>query len=311
MSTTPEVLIVGSMALDTVEAPGGSVTDALGGAVTFASFACSFFARPSPICVVGEDFPEEYVALLASHGADTSAIQRMAGKTFRWKARYLEDYDQRETLDTQCNVFDDFRPVLNDEQRKAKYIFLANIHPSLQLSVLDQMERPLVVGSDTMNLWIETEPAQVAEVITRSDILFVNESEAMALCGTRQLRKAGEELSNMGARCVVIKAGSHGAFVYCEGDIFLCPAYPVEKVVDPTGAGDAFAGAVMGFLAKEGNTEWATIRKAVVMGTVVASFTVEDFSVKALESLTAEGILHRCRQLAEMAGFGDVGFVRA
>lgn len=335
MNQKPTLLIVGSMALDTVEAPGGTAAEALGGAVTYASLACSFFARPAPICVVGEDFPHEHVALLARHGVDTSGIQRTEGKTFRWKARYLEDYDQRETLDTQCNVFADFQPVLNEEQGKAEYVFLANIHPSLQLSVLEQAERPRIVGADTMNLWIDTEPEKVQEVIRRADILFVNDSEARLLCerlvprrardgeqrrttasGQRPgARQAGVELSKMGPGCVVIKKGSNGAFVYqgaggrgqeAGGDIFLAPAYPVERVVDPTGAGDAFAGAMMGYLAGEGNMEPATVRRAVMLGTVLASFTVEDFSVKRLEGLTREEILRRYRELAEMTEFGEV-----
>ena len=300
------LLIVGSMALDTVEAPGGTVSEALGGAVTYASLACSFFAKPVPICVVGEDFPEEHIALLASHGVDTSAIERTEGETFRWKARYLEDFDERETLDTQCNVFADFRPALNGEQRETGHAFLANIHPSLQLSVLDQMARPQIVGADTMDLWIDTEPEQVREVFARSDILFVNDSEARLLCGTRDLRRAGGELSEMGPRCVVIKKGSHGAFVHHDGAVFLAPAYPVETVMDPTGAGDTFAGAMMGYLAREGNMEAQTMRKAVMLGTVLASFAVEDFSVRSLEGLTMESILSRYRELGAMTAFGRI-----
>jgi sugar/nucleoside kinase (ribokinase family) len=317
-SVAPTLLMVGSLALDTVEAPGGSTADVLGGALTYASLACSFFARPVPICVVGEDFPEEHIALLASYGVDTRAIQRTEGKTFRWKARYLEDYDERETLDTQCNVFADFQPTLNEEQRKAEYAFLANIHPSLQLSVLDQMPNPKLVAADTMDLWINTEPDEVREVISRCNILFLNDSEARLLCGKRELMKIGEELSKMGPRCVVIKRGSHGAFLYQRGDacppevcsqggqVFLLPAYPVKRVVDPTGAGDAFAGAMMGYLAKEGDMEPETVRKAVVLGTIMASFIVEDFSVKRLETLTKDELLHRCRELAEMTSFREV-----
>jgi len=306
MNTKPRVLIVGSMALDTIEAPGGKASNILGGAATFASLACSFFAQPVPICVVGEDFPQEHIDLLAGHGVDTSGIQRQEGKTFHWEARYLDDFDERETLDTQCNVFADFRPLLTQEQSEAHHLFLANIHPSLQLSVLDQMRGPKIVGCDTMNLWIDTEPATLRQVFSRCDILFLNDSEATLLCQARELRRAAEELSRLGPRCVVIKKGSHGAFVYYQRQVFLAPAYPLQKVIDPTGAGDAFAGAMMGYLAREGNIEPETVRKAVILGTILASFTVEGFGVDALRSLKTEEIIARYGELAEMTTFGRV-----
>lgn len=299
----PKVLIPGSMALDTIEAPTGSVSEVLGGAATYATVACSFFATAVPLCVVGEDFPAEHLELLRQFNVDLSGIQVAPGRTFRWRARYLDDLNQRETLETQLNVFADFRPQLTPEQRRARYLFLANIHPRLQLEVLAQVGAPALVAADTNDLWIATERPALEQVMAAADIMFLNDTEARLFLGGADLREAAEGILALGPRFVVIKRGEYGSWVFGEGEAFIAPAYPVERVVDPTGAGDAFAGAAVGYLAKAASVEWEALRAAIVWGAVAASFVVEDFSVGGLLPLTRLRLLERYRALLALTRF--------
>lgn len=302
------VLVVGSMALDTVETPTGCVQEVLGGAATYAALAASLYAPTVPICVVGSDFPEQAFALFQSRDIDISGIQTKPGKTFRWHARYLDDFNTRETLLTQLNVFEHFRPTLTPEQASAEIVFLANIHPELQLAIIDQVVDPLIVASDTMDLWISTQRELLSKVIRRSHLLFINDQEAGLLCSARSIRGMAGELLSMGPRCVVIKRGEYGAFL-CEGrDLYQIPAYPVEHTVDPTGAGDAFAGGLLGYVARVGTPDLQTLHRAGIVGSVLASFTVEDFSGTRLASVTQKEVAERYSALRQMCTFSGVEF---
>lgn len=291
------------MGLDTIEAPTGSVSEVLGGAATYAAVACSFFATAMPLCVVGEDFPGEHLDLLRRFNIHLGGIHVVPGRTFRWRARYLDDLNQRETLETQLNVLAQFEPRLTPEQRAMRYLLLANLHPRSQLEVLSQVEAPAVVAADTNDLWIATERPALAEVIAKADIMFLNDSEARLFAGAEDLSEAAEQILALGPNYVVIKRGEYGSLVFGEGRLFIAPAYPVAHPVDPTGAGDAFAGAALGYLARGMPLELESLRAAVVWGAVTASFAVEDFSVRRLLSLTRARLLERYRALLDMTRF--------
>ncbi len=287
------VLIVGSMALDTVETATGRVENALGGAATFAGMAAALFTRVRLCGVVGEDFPPHELEALSNRGIDLAGVERAAGKTFHWSGVYSHDFTHRETLDTQLNVFEHFHPKLPDDWRDSEYVFLANIHPALQLAVLEQTKRPRLVFCDTMNLWIDSQPEQVLEVLRNVDVAFMNDEEARAICNTHHLVLAGRKLLTMGPKIVVIKKGEHGAMLFSQDDYFVAPSYPVEMLVDPTGAGDTFAGGFIGYLDQTGNHSPQNLRRALVYGSIVASFAVESFSVERLRSVTPGDIAER------------------
>ena len=283
------VLVVGSVAYDSVETPAGRRDDALGGSATYFSVSCSNLAPVSLVGVVGEDFRDSDVEILRSHGVDVSGLERVEGQTFRWSGVYgPEDVNSRTTLDTQLNVFADFAPMLSETQREAPYLFLANIAPSLQLDVLKQMrKRPELVALDTMNFWIEGNGAELREVVQQVDIVFMDENEARSFTDTVNLMQAAGAIHSMGPRTVVVKRGEHGAILFHEGQPFLTPAVPLEHVIDPTGAGDTFAGGFMGYLAATEDLTERGFRRAAVTGSVMASFVVEGFSLERLAEATS------------------------
>jgi len=286
------ILIVGSVALDTVETPVARAEEALGGAATYASIAArTLHDHVSIVAVVGSDFPSEHMATLRNRGVDLSGLDTVEGRTFRWAGRYHEDMIGRDTLDTQLNVFADFHPEITGSGRDAQYVFLANIQPDLQLSVLDQVDHPDLVFLDTMNFWIDGAREQLVEAISRSDVFFLNDEEAMQLTGANTIHGAGERLLGMGPSHVVIKKGEHGANLYQEDGIFLCPAFPVDSVTDPTGAGDTFAGGCIGLIAATGDASQEGLRRAIAYGTTMASFCVE--------GMGTEGLLRADREKAE------------
>lgn len=297
-----DVTVVGSVALDSVETPAERRHDVLGGAATFFSLAASNYAPVHLVGIVGEDFPQEHVALLKSRAINLEGLEQVPGKTFRWSGRYHDDMNNRDTLDTQLNVFEHFHPKLPEAARQAKYLFLGNIHPALQLEVLEQ-SKARFVGLDTMNLWIGMCREQLCEVLGRVDAVIVNDSEVRELTGHRNLVQGANALHALGPRIVVIKKGEHGCALFHEGQVFFAPAYPLAEVVDPTGAGDTFAGGFMGYLASQDATDIATLRQAVVHGSIVASFTCEDFGPDRLASVGRQEIAERYQGFQQLSQF--------
>ncbi len=305
MAQTPApVLIVGSMALDSVRTPAGEVKDALGGAADYSSVAASFFAPVRLVGVVGDDFPREHLDFLASRGIALDGVQVVpGGKTFRWAGYYDFDLNIAHTLDTQLNVFADFQPTLPDAYKQTPYVFLANIDPELQLQVLTQIAQPKLTVCDTMNFWIDGKPDALKEVLKRVDIAFMNDAEARQLTGKMSTIKAARELLKMGPETVIIKKGEHGALLFQGDDHFAAPSYPLEDIADPTGAGDTFAGGFIGYVASRDDTSMQTLRRAVVYGSVMASFNVEDFSLNRMRTLTEGDIAGRYRAFKEISYF--------
>lgn len=299
------VLVVGSVAIDTVQTPFGTVEDVLGGAASYFALAASLFTPVRLVGVVGEDFPEAHVALLRRHRVDLAGLQRAAGDTFRWAGRYDYDLNVAHTLVTRLNVFADFQPHLPDAYRDTAFVYLANIQPSLQLNVLEQVRRPTFVGLDSMNFWIGNPQTRAAlsRVIERVDAVFMNDAEIRQYTSRYNLLEAARQVLAQGPRVVLIKKGEHGALAVSREGLFLAAAYPLEVVKDPTGAGDSFAGGFMGSLAESGDTSWAGIKRAMAYGSVVASFTVEDFSVNRLASLRSDEIRERYDLLRHCTAF--------
>jgi sugar/nucleoside kinase (ribokinase family) len=297
----PDLLVVGSVALDSVATPFGAVREALGGSATFFSYAASFFTGVRLLATVGEDFPREHLELLRGRGVDIASLQVSKGRTFRWAGEYGYDLNEAKTLDTQLNVFADFKPVLAPELRKIPYLFLANIDPVLQLDVLHQMEeRPRLVALDTMNFWIRGKREDLGRVLAEVDVVTINDGEARELAGEPNLVRATRAIAAMGPKTVVVKRGEYGALMFCEGAFFMVPAYPLDSVYDPTGAGDSFAGGFVGYLAATDRVDAPAMRRALVYGSVVASFAVEDFSLNRLTRLTRDEIDQRYE------AFGDL-----
>jgi sugar/nucleoside kinase (ribokinase family) len=296
------VTVVGSVALDTVETPEGRNDDGLGGAATYFSLAASNYTPVHLIGVVGEDFPQPHIDMLDKRDIDLEGLERVPGETFRWKGRYHEDINERDTLDTQLNVFEQFSPKLHEAARDAKYLFLANIHPALQLSVMDQAKADFI-GLDTMNLWIQTTRDDLLKVLERVDVIIINDSEVRLLTEERNLVKGARAVANLGPRIVVVKKGEHGCILFMDDEIFTVPAYPLEQVADPTGAGDSFAGGFMGYLAAQDNTDFDHLRRAVIYGTVTASFTCEHFGTNRLGEITQDDIESRYKEFQKLACF--------
>jgi sugar/nucleoside kinase (ribokinase family) len=297
------LLIVGSVALDHIEAPAGSVEDALGGAACYASVAASYFAPVRAIGVAGEDFPQRHLDFLAGRGIDVTGIERAAGRTFRWRGRYHESLDRRDTLLTELGVFEHFQPRLARDHRESEWVFLANIHPALQRSVLEQARRPRFSALDSMNLWIDTTRKELLEVIARVDCVILNDEEARQLTERGNLVQAAEAVRALGPRAVVIKRGESGALLFDALGIFAAPAFPLRDVVDPTGAGDCFAGAFMGALARSGRDDAASLRQAVIYGSTVASFCVERFGLERFDGLGAPEIEARFAAFRALTSF--------
>lgn len=297
------VLVVGSVALDSVRTPFGEATGVLGGAASYASMAASFFAPVRMVAAVGEDFPESHIADFARREIDLSGLRRAPGQTFRWSGYYEYDLNQAHTTATELNVFEAFRPELPESHRHSPYVFLANIDPALQLYVLDQVRRPRLVACDTMNYWIAHARDRVMQVLARVDLALMNDAEARELSGESNLIAAARQVLNAGPGAVVIKKGEHGALLLSRDSYFAAPGYPLEVVRDPTGAGDTFAGGLIGYLARGGESGDAALRRAVICGSVMASFTVEDFSLRRLLRLSPAEIAERYREMSAFTHF--------
>jgi sugar/nucleoside kinase (ribokinase family) len=291
----PKIVTVGSVALDSVKTPAGQQKETLGGAATYSSYAAGFFAPVGLVAVVGEDFPEEYIELLKSHKIDLAGLE-VRGRTFRWSGSYEGDMNEARTLDTQLNAFAGFDPKLPEDYRDAEIVFLANIHPALQLKVLEQVKKPKLKVMDTMNLWISTERETLLEVVRKVDVLLVNEKEAGMLFGGTP-KKAAQEALKMGLKALVVKLGSKGAILFTKKGSFPVPCCPIGKLVDPTGAGDSFAGGFVGWLAKSGDFSEAGLRRAVLYGTVMASFDVQGFSLDFLRTADLGKIEGKVKEL--------------
>ena len=298
------ITVVGSVALDTVETPAGNNTEGLGGAAVYFALAAQHFAPVNLVGVVGDDFPQEHLDMLGKKNIDLAGLERASGKTFRWTGRYHEDVNERDTLDTQLNVFADFHPKVPPEACNAPFLFLGNIHPSLQLEVLEQTSHRFV-ALDTMNLWIDQTPDDLREVLKRVDAVILNDQEARQLTGEINLRDAAHRIRGMGPHIVAIKKGEHGGMLFLEKDeeIFAIPALPLKKVIDPTGAGDTFAGGFMGYLATQEKTDFLTLKRAVVYGSVMASYTCEAFGPDRLIDLTTDLIDHRFLEFKKLMEF--------
>jgi sugar/nucleoside kinase (ribokinase family) len=298
------VLVVGSIALDTVKTPVEEHADLLGGSASYAALSASFFSPVRLVGVVGSDFPRTEFDFWRERHIDTEGVQRVEGKTFRWSGEYAWDLNTRETRSVALNVFEHFKPALPASYRESDFVLLANIAPALQIHVLDQMEKPRFVVADTMDLWIETTRADLDALIPRVDLLILNDSEARQMTKETSLIKAGRAIRKMGARYVAIKKGEHGALLFGEDDFFSCGAYPLEDIHDPTGAGDTFAGGIAGYLAGNVKTVcFADLRKAMIYGSVLASFTVEAFSLERLRSLTMKDVETRYEVFKQMSNF--------
>jgi sugar/nucleoside kinase (ribokinase family) len=298
-----DLLVVGSVALDSVRTPYGEASEVLGGSAAYFAFSAAHFAKVRIVAVVGEDFPAEHRSELENREIDLSGLETAAGRTFRWRGEYAAELGHAHTLETQLNVFSTFHPKLEAHHREAPYVFLANIDPELQLEVLAQMKRPQLVLSDTMNYWIARKPDRVLEVLRRVDVALLNEEEARALAGETLLVRAADRLLEQGAKAVIIKKGEHGALYRDHETRFLTPAFPVEALRDPTGAGDSFAGGFLGWLARTGASDGEALCLALACGTTMASLAIEDFSPRRLVETSREEIADRVSLLHRMVHF--------
>ncbi len=301
------LLIVGSLGLDTVTTPFDKVEDALGGSATYISLASSYFSGPVRLVgVVGSDFPDEYVKLLEDHNVDLEGLQKIeGGKTFRWGGKYHYDLNVRDTLFTELNVFESFDPIIPESFRKSKYVCLGNIDPTLQLKVLAQMDDPQFIVCDTMNYWIEGKKDELLELLKKVHVLIINDSEARLLAQEPNLIKASKMIRKLGPEILIIKKGEHGAMLFTDDTIFSAPAYPMETIFDPTGAGDSFAGGFIGYLFKSRDLSPNSLKAAVIYGSSMASFCVEKFSTKGLEDLSYLQVQDRFRGFLNITKFDD------
>lgn len=300
------ILVVGSVAFDSVETPFGRAEDVLGGSATYFSTAASYFSDVSLVAVVGSDFHDEHVSFLKSRDIDIKGLQRVEGRTFRWKGRYEYDLNEAHTLETHLNVFERFSPQIPNEYRAVPYVFLANIDPDLQWNVLEQVENPKLVACDTMNFWITGKPDSLKRLLSRVNIFVINESEARQFAGEPNLVKAAKKIMSYGPATLIIKRGEYGALMFNGSSVFSAPAYPLESIFDPTGAGDSFAGGLMGYLANTDNLSDDGIRQAIIIGSVMASFNVEDFSLNRMKTLTLKEISERYKEFKRLAHFEDI-----
>jgi len=302
-----ELLVVGTVAYDSVKTPFGERKGVLGGSAAFCAMAASYFTDVAIVADVGEDFADEDRRLLESHQIDLSALQTVNGaKSFHWQGEYGEDMNDARTIRTDLNVLMDFDPVVPEAFRSAPYLFLANIDPKAQLKVLDQLDSPRLVAADTMNFWIENSREDLMRVLPRIDVLVINEAEARQLSGEGNLFSAARSLLSCGPAMLVIKRGEYGVLKITADSIFAAPSFPLEKVFDPTGAGDSFAGGFMGYISSKRNQAPETMRRAAIMGSVMASYNVEDFSMNRLASLSREDIEARYNAFRRLTEFGDL-----
>jgi len=301
------LVVVGSVAFDDLDGPYGPQNDLLGGSASFISVAASYFTkRVATVGIVGSDFPAEHIDYFNGLGIDTSGIVRAPGKTFRWGGRYSDDLSSRETLSTELGVFADFQPRLPEEHRRVDLLFLGNIDPDLQLSVLEQCERPGLVALDTMNFWIEGKREALLRALSKIDCLLINDEEARQLAGEHNLVRAAKYVMSCGPKSVVVKRGDAGALLFWDGGVFASPALPLEEVRDPTGAGDTFAGGFMGYLAYAGDTQPDSIRAAMITGSAMASYCVEQFSIDGLRGLDADRIRERVAAFHDLSVFDRI-----
>jgi len=299
------LLVVGSVALDSVETPTEKRDNVLGGSAVFFSYAASYFSSVRLVGVVGEDWPHQHTTLLQKQGIDTAGLQVVPGaKTFRWRGKYLPNMNDRETLEVHLNVFETFDPVVPAAHRDCRFLFLANGSPKLQMKVLDQMPQAALKVADTMDLWINIQRDELNELLRRIDGLVLNDSEAKLLTGDENLVRAGHKVRAMGPKFVVIKKGEHGAMFFGQNETYVMPAYPTPDVVDPTGAGDSFAGGMMGYLAEQQDFSPATLKQALAYGTVVASFNVEDFSLERMKRIGRADLEERMQSYRRMLSLG-------
>jgi sugar/nucleoside kinase (ribokinase family) len=297
------LLAVGSVALDTIETPFGIAEDVLGGSATFFGAAAALFCQVQLVGVVGSDFPQHELAFLVHRGVDLSGLERAEGESFRWAGRYSYDLNSRETLETRLGVFADFRPKIPADFRDARWVFLGNIDPVLQSEVLDQVREPRLVAADTMNFWISGRRAELLRLLKRVDVLLVNDSEARELSGDHNLLRAARWIQARGPSMVVVKKGEHGAILFTREFAFFAPGYPLEEVFDPTGAGDAFAGGFIGYLARADSTRPEELRRAMIYGSAMGSFAVERFGLERFRSLTVREVHDRVARFREMTAF--------
>ncbi len=295
--------MVGSVALDSVETPFGRVDDALGGSGTFFASSASHFAPVQLVGVVGDDYPVDKLAPLAARGVDLAGLETASGSSFRWRGRYRHDLNAAETLETHLGVFSNFRPKIPAQFRSAPFVFLANIDPRLQLQVLEQVDKPRLVACDTMNFWIESRRPELLELLKHVDLITLNDGEARQLTEKTNLVHAARWILDKGPKHVLIKKGEHGAFMFTHDSVFFAPAYPLESVFDPTGAGDSFAGGFIGYLASTGDLSDRAMRRAVVVGSAMGSFAVERFSNTRLLEITREDIDARVQEFRELVAF--------
>ena len=301
-----KLLVVGSVAFDTVKTPFGEVGDALGGSATYFSTAASFFTDVNLIAVVGEDFPEQHIEFLKSRGIDVSGLERRTGKTFRWKGEYTYQLNEAHTLDTQLNVLETFRPKIPDHYRNPDLLFLGNIDPELQMDVLSQVQRPKLVACDTMNFWINGKREALWKVLEKVDVLIINDGEARELGESSNLVKVAQDTLARGPKHLIVKRGEYGVLMFSQNQTFGAPAFPLEMVKDPTGAGDTFAGGFMGHLAATGDFSDTGMRRAIIFGSVMASFNVEAFSLDRLRDLDYKEVEGRFRAFKCLTHFEDL-----
>jgi sugar/nucleoside kinase (ribokinase family) len=301
------LLVVGSVGLDSVETPFGLKEDVLGGSASYFSTAASFFTPVQMVAVVGEDFPQPHMEFLRARGVDLEGVSREKGRTFRWRGRYSWQLNEAETLDTQLNVLQTFSPRLTERHRDAQYLMLGNIHPEIQSQVVDHVKAPKLVAADTMNFWINGSRAALLKTLARVNLLFVNDAEARQLSGEHNIIRAARAILGMGPQRVVIKRGEYGAMLVEKDHLFVCPAMPLADVFDPTGAGDTFAGGFMGTLATAGGSlDTPVLRRAMVMGSVMASFTVEKFSLERLREISRADLHQRFSDFKRLTHFDDL-----
>jgi len=297
------VMVVGTVAFDSIETPFGSAERILGGSASYFALGASFFAPVRVVGVIGKDFPQDYLDLFTERKIDIAGIKREQGDTFHWRGRYHEDINQRDTLELHLNVLAGFVPELPDNYRDAEYVFLGNIDPVMQMEVLNQIRRLKLVVCDTMDHWIRESQEELKKVLRRIEMVVINDSEARLLSGYDNIVKAARAILRMGPKMVLIKRGEYGVLQFSDSSVFATPAYPLEEVFDPTGAGDSFAGGLMGHLARSGDTSQGGLRRAIVYGSVVASFTVEDFGVKRLTDVTLPEIEERYQRFVQLTDF--------
>ncbi|MDP2681214.1 MAG: PfkB family carbohydrate kinase [Deltaproteobacteria bacterium] len=300
------ILVVGSVAFDSVETPFGKADNVLGGSATYFSTSASYFSEVKLVAVVGEDFPDEHIDFLKNKGVDVNGLKRVQGKTFRWQGSYDYDLNEAHTLATHLNVFEKFKPEIPLAYQNTPYVFLANIDPVIQLDVLLQVEKPKFVACDTMNFWIEGKPQDLKRLLSKVDLFVLNEGEAREFAGEPNLVRAAKQILSYGPKTLIIKRGEYGALMFNGNSVFSAPAYPLESIFDPTGAGDSFAGGLMGYLANTDDTSEANIRQAIIFGSVMASFNVEDFSLNRMKTLTLKEIHDRYREFKQLTHFEDI-----